>query len=222
MLDNVAYARAFNSEHQGTLLDQAASMMAENRCVARAPAAWFPAPLIDPSAPRSFGLLVVDSATALFRNEFVGRGELAGRQQQLGQFLRKLQKLADEFGCAVILTNQVVANVEGGGMFAGPAFKVSRPAEFSSARDSPDRAWLFRTGDWGQHHGARLHHAPGAAQRPRREPHLQGPCLHTKRWRRVHPNADARATCAQIVDSPMLPESEAEFSIKEHGVDDSA
>lgn len=37
-----------------------------------------------------------------------------------------------------------------------------------------------------------------------------------------HPNADARATCAQIVDSPMLPESEAEFSIKEHGVDDSA
>ena len=163
---------------------------------------------------------VVDSATALFRNEFVGRGELAGRQQQLGQFLRKLQKLADEFGCAVILTNQVVANVEGGGMFAGPAFKVSRPAEFSSARDSPDRGWLLRTGDWGQHHGARLHHAPGAAQRPRREPHLQGPCL--RKALAVHPNADARATCAQIVDSPMLPESEAEFSIKEHGVDDSA
>ena len=90
VLDNVAYARAFNSEHQQTLLDQAASMMAENR----------------------FGLVVVDSATALFRNEFVGRGELATRQQQLGQFLRKLQRLADEFGCAVVITNQVVANVE--------------------------------------------------------------------------------------------------------------
>ena len=78
----------------------------------------------DSNSPARFALIIVDSATALFRSEFVGRGELAGRQQLLGKFLRHLQRLADEFGCAVIVTNQVVANVDGGGMFAGPAFKA--------------------------------------------------------------------------------------------------
>ena len=31
-----------------------------------------------------FAIVIVDSATALFRTEFVGRGELASRQNQLG------------------------------------------------------------------------------------------------------------------------------------------
>ena len=102
VLDNVAYARAHNSEHQQQLLLQAAAMMAETR----------------------FALIVVDSATAHFRNEFVGRGELASRQNMLGRFLKSLQRLADEFGCAVVVTNQVVqANLDGGAMFAGPTVK---------------------------------------------------------------------------------------------------
>lgn len=37
-------------------------------------------------------------------------GELSERQQQLGQFLRQLQRLASEFGLAVVLTNQVDSN----------------------------------------------------------------------------------------------------------------
>jgi DNA repair protein RAD51 len=154
VLDNVAYARAYNSEHQGTLLDQAASMMAENR----------------------FGLVVVDSATALFRNEFVGRGELAGRQQQLGQFLRKLQRLADEFGCAVVVTNQVVANVDGGGMFAGPAFKAI---------------------------GGNI-------------------MAHASTTRLALRKGRGENRMCKIVDSPMLPESEAEFCIAESGITDAA
>ena len=154
VLDNVAYARAFNSEHQGQLLDQAASMMAENR----------------------FGLVVVDSATALFRNEFVGRGELAGRQQQLGQFLRKLQRLADEFGCAVVLTNQVVANVDGGGMFAGPAFKAI---------------------------GGNI-------------------MAHASTTRLALRKGRGENRMCKIVDSPMLPESEAEFCIAESGIQDAS
>lgn len=32
----------------------------------------------------------------------------------LARFMRMLQKLADEFGVAVVITNQVVANVDGG------------------------------------------------------------------------------------------------------------
>lgn len=102
VLDNVAYARAHNTEHQQQLLISAAAMMSEAR----------------------FALIIVDSATALFRSEFVGRGELAARQNQLGRFLRSLQRLADQFGCAVVVTNQVVqANLDGGSMFAGPSVK---------------------------------------------------------------------------------------------------
>ncbi len=54
-----------------------------------------------------FALIVVDSATALFRSEFIGRGTLAERQNNLGKFLRALQRLADEYGVAVVITNQV-------------------------------------------------------------------------------------------------------------------
>lgn len=45
VLDNVAYARAYNSDHQSKLLVQASAMMSETR----------------------FALLIIDSATALYR-----------------------------------------------------------------------------------------------------------------------------------------------------------
>lgn len=92
VLDNVSFARAYNSEHQMTLLKQASAMMTESR----------------------YALIVVDSATALFRTDYTGRGELSIRQQTLGQFLRQLARIADEFGVAVVVTNQVTANPEGG------------------------------------------------------------------------------------------------------------
>lgn len=57
-------------------------------------------------------MLVVDSATALYRTDYNGRGELAARQMHLARFLRMLQRLADEFGVAVVITNQVVATVD--------------------------------------------------------------------------------------------------------------
>ena len=92
MLDNVSYAKAYSSDHQMQLLEQAAAMMSESRYV----------------------LVIVDSATALFRTDYSGRGELAERQQKLGKFLRRLQRLSDEFGVAVVITNQVTAKVDGG------------------------------------------------------------------------------------------------------------
>lgn len=57
VLDNVAYARAFNTDHQLQLLVQASAMMSESR----------------------FALMIVDSATALYRTDYSGRGELAGK-----------------------------------------------------------------------------------------------------------------------------------------------
>jgi len=90
-LENVACARAHNSEHQMELLKVAAAIMAQDR----------------------YALLVVDSATALYRTDYQGRGELSERQMQMGQFLRQLTRLAEEFGVAVFITNQVVANPDG-------------------------------------------------------------------------------------------------------------
>ena len=95
-LDNIAYARANNTEHQQELLVAAGALLADDH----------------------FSLILVDSATNLFRTEFEGRGELSARQMALGKFLRHLAKLANEFGCGVVVSNQVVANPEGG-MFAG-------------------------------------------------------------------------------------------------------
>lgn len=96
VLDNVAYARAYNTDHQTQLLILAAAMMVESR----------------------YALLVVDSATALYRTDYCGRGELSARQNHLARFLRMLLRLADEFGVAVVITNQVVAQVDGAALFA--------------------------------------------------------------------------------------------------------
>jgi len=69
-------------------------------------------------------VVIVDSAMALYRSDYIGRGELAARQNHLGLFLRMLQRLADEFGVAVVITNQVTASLDSGpGMFAGDAKK---------------------------------------------------------------------------------------------------
>ncbi|CEI88498.1 Putative DNA repair protein RAD51 [Rhizopus microsporus] len=65
-LNNIAYARAYNVDHQAALLVQASAMMAET------------------------------SVIALYRTDFAGRGELSSRQVHLGKFLRSLQRIADE------------------------------------------------------------------------------------------------------------------------------
>jgi len=99
-LENVAYARAQNSEHQLELLKTAGAIMSQDR----------------------YALLVVDSATALYRTDYCGRGELSERQMQMGQFLRQLTRLAEEFGVCVFITNQVVAD-PGGMSFAKDSTK---------------------------------------------------------------------------------------------------
>merc|ERR1712125_137917 len=63
-------------------------------------------------------------ATGLFRTDYVGRSELADRQQALNKFLRKLQRIADEHGVAVVLTNQVMSTPDSGpAAFMGPQVK---------------------------------------------------------------------------------------------------
>ena len=101
VLNNIAFARAHNTEHQQELLAQAGALLSESR----------------------FSLIICDSATALFRTEYIGRGELASRQNNLGKFLKGLQRLADEYGVAVLVTNQVVQSGLDGAMSFGPSVK---------------------------------------------------------------------------------------------------
>ena len=66
VLGNIACARAHNTDHQLELLEKAAAIMSESR----------------------YSLIIVDSATSLYRSEFHGRGELSGRQVHMNRFLR--------------------------------------------------------------------------------------------------------------------------------------
>ncbi|KAH7725138.1 hypothetical protein AAVH_07417 [Aphelenchoides avenae] len=92
VLDKVTYARCHDTDHQTELLHHAAQMMAESR----------------------YALVIVDSAVSLYRTDFLGPEELAARQVHLANFLRVLKGLADQFDVAIVITNQVVTQMDGG------------------------------------------------------------------------------------------------------------
>jgi meiotic recombination protein DMC1 len=91
-LENIVYARAFSHEQQDALVTTIASRMVNDQ----------------------FAMLIIDSFTSLFRVEFVGREELAPRQQAIASLMNKLIKVATEFNIAVLITNQVMADPSGG------------------------------------------------------------------------------------------------------------
>ncbi|MDI6708548.1 MAG: DNA repair and recombination protein RadA [Candidatus Thermoplasmatota archaeon] len=96
VLSKIHVARAFNSNHQMLLVENAKEKAKEI----------------------PIGLLVVDSLTAHFRAEYLGRGALASRQQKLNRYMHDLQRFADLNNAVVIVTNQVLANP--GLMFGDP------------------------------------------------------------------------------------------------------
>ncbi len=87
-LKNIKCVRCFNSDHQMLLTEKVEDLIKEG----------FPVRLI-----------VVDSLISLFRSEFVGRGQLADRQQKLNKHIHTLQKLADMYNIAIYVTNQVMS-----------------------------------------------------------------------------------------------------------------
>jgi hypothetical protein len=54
-------------------------------------------------ATNEYRLLIIDSVMALYRTDFVGRGELSERQQVLGAFLRRATQMAEEFNLCVLM-----------------------------------------------------------------------------------------------------------------------
>ncbi len=87
VLSQIRVARAFNSHHQMLLAEKAQEIAKEHnvRC------------------------LIVDSLTAHFRAEYVGRGALADRQQKLNKHMHDLQRFSDLNNAMVVVTNQVQA-----------------------------------------------------------------------------------------------------------------
>ena len=87
-LRNIRVARAFNSDHQTLLAEKVEDLIKNEGLPVR--------------------LLIVDSLTAHFRAEFVGRGTLADRQQKLNKHMHTLAKLANVHNIAIYVTNQVM------------------------------------------------------------------------------------------------------------------
>jgi DNA repair protein RadA len=86
-LARVHVARAFNSNHQELLVPKATELAHDI----------------------PVRLMIVDSLTAHFRAEFLGRGALADRQQRLNRHMHELLRFGDVFNAAIICTNQVSA-----------------------------------------------------------------------------------------------------------------
>ncbi|ADD05405.1 DNA repair and recombination protein RadA [Natrialba magadii ATCC 43099] len=93
VLDKIHVAKAFNSNHQMLLAEKAKELASEHE-----------------EAEYPIRLLCVDSLTAHFRAEYVGRGELAERQQKLNKHLHDLDKVGNLYNTSVIVTNQVASN----------------------------------------------------------------------------------------------------------------
>ncbi|WP_114576807.1 DNA repair and recombination protein RadA [Saliphagus sp. LR7] len=93
ILEKIHVAKAFNSNHQMLLAEKANELAGERE---------------DDDYP--VRLVCVDSLTAHFRAEYVGRGNLADRQQKLNKHLHDIDKVGNLHNAAVIVTNQVASN----------------------------------------------------------------------------------------------------------------
>jgi DNA repair protein RadA len=89
VLRNIKVARAFNSDHQALLAEKIEDLIKKQGLPVK--------------------LVVVDSLTAHFRAEFIGRGTLADRQQKINKHMHALMKLADKYNVCVYVTNQVMS-----------------------------------------------------------------------------------------------------------------
>jgi DNA repair protein RadA len=91
-LRKIHVARAYNSNHQILLAESALDLAEKLK-----------------KSGKPVRLLIVDSLTAHFRAEYVGRGTLADRQQKLNKHLHTLMRFADLNNAVVLVTNQVMA-----------------------------------------------------------------------------------------------------------------
>ncbi|RLE49103.1 MAG: DNA repair and recombination protein RadA [Candidatus Methanomethylicota archaeon] len=86
VLENIYHAKALNTDHQMDLVEEAFNYVKYN----------------------NVKLVVVDSLTAHFRSEYVGREALVARQQKLNRHIHQLQRLFMLYDIVVVVTNQIL------------------------------------------------------------------------------------------------------------------
>ncbi len=96
VLKNIKVARAYNSDHQALLGEKVEDLIKKQGLDVK--------------------LVIIDSLTAHFRAEYIGRGTLAERQQKINRHMRDLAKIAHMNNICVYVTNQVMARPD---MFFG-------------------------------------------------------------------------------------------------------
>lgn len=89
VLKQIKVAKAYNSDHQMLLTEKVSDLITKDGLDVK--------------------LVVVDSLTAHFRAEFIGRGTLAERQQKINKHMHVLSRLADMNNLCVYVTNQVMS-----------------------------------------------------------------------------------------------------------------
>jgi len=151
VLKNIKVAKAYNTDHQMLLAEKVEDLIKKQSLDVK--------------------LVIVDSLTAHFRAEYIGRGTLAERQQKLNKHMRDLSKLAQMNNLCVYVTNQV----------------MSKPDMFF--------------GDPTQPIGG----------------HIVG---HASTFRLYLRKGKKGSRVAKLVDSPNLPEGEANFYVEESGLKD--
>ncbi len=85
ILSRITVARAYNSAHQELIVKELGKVI----------------------EPNKVKLVILDSAVAHYRAEFLGRATLAERQQRLNRFMHHLLRIAEIYNIAVVVTNQV-------------------------------------------------------------------------------------------------------------------
>lgn len=105
-LDNIVVIRAHNSSHQLQIIDNLSHFITEQQGTEK----------VVEKKPR---LLIIDSLTALFRTEYLGRGTLQPRQSKMGAMLKKIGRLVETWKMACVFTNQVMSD-PGGNQFVDP------------------------------------------------------------------------------------------------------
>ncbi len=87
ILDGIIVAKAYNSSHQELIMSELGKQVREHEVK----------------------LVIVDSAVAHYRAEFLGRGTLSERQQRLNKFMHALVRAAEIYNIAIVATNQVLS-----------------------------------------------------------------------------------------------------------------
>jgi len=118
-LEQVIVAKAYNSAHQELIIEDVGSVIEKN----------------------NVKLLIVDSAVAHYRAEFLGRGTLAERQQRLNKFMHMLLRISEMYNLAAIATNQIQASPD---TYFGDPFRPT--GGHVVAHTSTYRIYLKRSG----------------------------------------------------------------------------